>query len=119
MFALADVIDDTLPRLITLAEAATLIPHATAATLKRKIRQKKLIAYRVGKQYITTAENVWKMVFESCRVAPKVRTGFSAPPGTMPQDNSPTDRHGLSSTELANAALDSVLTQVKKLKTRR
>jgi hypothetical protein len=54
-------------RLMTLTEAAKLIPGADARTLKRRIRSGQLQAYRPGKAYLTTVADVAAMV-QACRV---------------------------------------------------
>lgn len=104
--------------LLTLDQAAALIPGADADTLKRRIRQGKLLATRPGKAYLTTRAAVQDMI-EACRVAPRVRVSGSAPPAGTPPAESPTSPLGLSSTDLANAALDSALAQAKPKKTKR
>lgn len=57
-------------QLLTLDEAAALVPGANAATLKRRIRQGRLQAYRPGRHYLTTRADIWAML-EACRVVPK------------------------------------------------
>jgi excisionase family DNA binding protein len=77
--------------LITLDEAAKLIPGADAGTLRRLCRKGLLRCYRPGKAYLTTRADVWEAVKRS-QVGPKVRI-----------ETSP------NSIELANAALDAAL----------
>lgn len=68
--------------LITLDEAAKLIPGVDAATLKRRVRQGKLAAYRPGKFYMTTLADVQEFI-QACRVQPKaLDSGHSRPIGT-------------------------------------
>jgi hypothetical protein len=86
--------------LLTLDEAAKLIPGADAGTLKRRARQGKLVTYRPGKAYMTTRADVWEMV-KQCRVTPTA-------PAKIPPISS--------SVELANAALDSTLARLKNRK---
>ncbi|TWA91092.1 hypothetical protein [Bradyrhizobium stylosanthis] len=56
--------------LITLDEAAKLIPGADADTLKRMHRAGKLVCYRPGKKLLTTAANVQEAVRTNYRVTP-------------------------------------------------
>lgn len=98
--------------LITLDEAARLIPGADADTLKRHARKGTLTVYRPGKAYLTTREDVMRLV-ESCRVVPKVRDcGFDHHARILPA--SPALQPGLSEMALASRALDSALTQASK-----
>src|SRR5262249_23089457 len=98
--------------LITLAEAAQLIPGATASTLKRKARAGKLVVYRLGKSYCTTVADVQRMI-QTCRVAPKVQDcGVNLPTAIAPPIGSSAMVH-------ACAALDSALAQVSGKRTRR
>jgi excisionase family DNA binding protein len=92
----------TSPEMLTLDQAATLIPNATRGTLLRRIRQGKLDASRPGKEYLTTEAAV-KALVDKCRVVPKVRDCGSAR----------TETHGLSSTVHASAALDAALATVR------
>lgn len=94
---------------ITLKEAAKLIPGADENTLKRMFRADKLTCYRPGKEYLTTEADVREAVKRKCRVVPKVRVYGGESQGEMPPDLLPTPALGLSSTELAKAALDSIL----------
>lgn len=97
-----------LEELLTLDQAAALVPGATSGTLSRRIRQGKLRATRPGKAYLTTRAAVLDMI-EACRVVPKVQgcgSGPLAPPTVAPL-------LGSSSTDLANAALDSMLGPAK------
>jgi hypothetical protein len=48
--------------LLTLEQAAALIPGATAETLKRRARMGQLQVYRVGRRYITTRADLDAMV---------------------------------------------------------
>ncbi|MET4630456.1 hypothetical protein ABIB83_007508 [Bradyrhizobium sp. I1.8.5] len=57
--------------LITLDEAAKLIPGADADTLKRMHRAGKLVCYRPGKKLLTTSANVMEAVRVNCRAGPK------------------------------------------------
>ena len=86
--------------LITLAEAARLIPGADADTLKRMARKGTLTVYRPGKAYLTTAADVRAAVKKS-QVVPK-----QAPQRTSPDEP---NSLGLSSREIANLALDAAL----------
>jgi hypothetical protein len=86
--------------LITLDEAAKLIPGADANTLKRMRRKGVLTCYRPGKAYLTTANDVREAV-KKCAVTQKVRE-----PDTWDATPLPA---GLTSMELANAALDAAL----------
>ncbi|QOZ09245.1 hypothetical protein [Bradyrhizobium sp. CCBAU 51765] len=56
--------------LITLDEAAKLIPGADADTLKQMHRAGKLVCYRPGKKLLTTAANVIEAVKVNSRVTP-------------------------------------------------
>lgn len=94
--------------LITLEEAAALVPGATADTLKRRARQGKLTVYRPGKAYLTTQADVMELIV-ACRVNQKVPGFGSDQPEQMQPAN--TLPFGLSETTLANAALDLVLEQ--------
>jgi excisionase family DNA binding protein len=58
--------------LLTLDEAAKLIPRADADTLKRLIRSGKLRAYRPGKKYLTTRADVRAAII-ACRVPSPAR----------------------------------------------
>src|SRR5437868_6245820 len=103
--------------LITLEQAAALIPGADVHTLKRRARQGRLTVYRPCKAYLTTHEDVREMI-EQCRVVPKVQgCGFVRLVETWPE-NSHTKPLGLSSTELANIRLDSALAQASKRRTK-
>jgi hypothetical protein len=86
--------------LITLDEAAKLIPGADANTLKRLRRKGVLTCYRPGKAYLTTAANVREAV-KKCEVGQTVRN-----PGIR---DAPPLPLGLTSMDLANAALDAAL----------
>ncbi|TFV69424.1 hypothetical protein E4K64_33370 [Bradyrhizobium frederickii] len=81
--------------LITLDEAAKLIPGADADTLKRMHRAGKLVCYRPGKKLLTTAANVREAV-RACHVT-KV---------------TPSKRQDAASLELSRAALDLVLSRL-------
>jgi len=48
--------------LLTLDQAAEIIPGADADTLKRRIRQGRLVAYRPGKSFLTTAADIQNMI---------------------------------------------------------
>ena len=102
--------------LITLEQAAALIPGADVHTLKRRARQGRLTVYRPGKAYLTTRTDVREMI-DQCRVVPKVQGCGSVRLVETRQESSRTNPLGLSSTELANTALDSVLGPAKKKKT--
>ncbi|MGJ4932177.1 hypothetical protein ACQR1I_35430 [Bradyrhizobium sp. HKCCYLS2038] len=82
--------------LMTLDEAAKLIPSADADTLKRMHRAGKLVCYKPGKKLLTTAANVVEAVKVNCRVTK----------ATPPPANLPTNPLGLSSTELSGMRLD-------------
>ena len=81
--------------LLTLEQAAALVPGGTADMLKRRARQGKLRVYRVGKRYLTTQADINAMA-EACRVTPAAR------PGVEP-----------ASADLASAALDATLAQLR------
>jgi len=81
--------------LITLDEAAKMIPGADANTLKRMQRKGVLTCYRPGKAYLTTAADVREAV-KRCEVGQKVRKPKQTPLGSTNMD-------------LANAALDAAL----------
>jgi excisionase family DNA binding protein len=85
---------------ITLGEAAKLIPGASVDTLRRLHRKGVLTCYRPGKAYLTTAADVREAV-KKCEVRQKVRN-----PGVR---GAPPLPLGLTSMELANAALDEAL----------
>jgi hypothetical protein len=98
--------------LLTLAEAATLIPGADADTLKRLARRGKLVVYRPGKRHLTTLADVQEAI-RACRVTPKARdcgsvqvAKIALPPGS-------------SLMELGNAVLDSALGQASAKKKKR
>lgn len=103
--------------LLTLDQAAAFVPGADAGTLKRRIRQGKLVATRPGKAYLTTLIDVRNMV-KACRVVPKVHASGSVHRDETTPETSPTNPHGLSATALANISLDSVLGPAKKKKTK-
>ncbi|MEY9184990.1 hypothetical protein ABIA41_006425 [Bradyrhizobium sp. USDA 313] len=83
--------------LITLDEAAKLIPSGDADTLKRMHRAGKLVCYRPGKKLLTTAADVIEAVKVNSRV-----TRAKAPQG----------RPDAASMERSRAALDLVLSQL-------
>ncbi|UFW82835.1 hypothetical protein BjapCC829_22870 [Bradyrhizobium barranii] len=85
--------------LITLDEAAKLIPDADADTLKRMHRAGKLVCYRPGKKLLTTAANVREAV-QACRVTP-VRAAQGRPDAA--------------SMERSNAALDLALENLRRI----
>jgi hypothetical protein len=91
--------------LISLDEAAKYIPVADAETLKRKARAGKLRVYRIGKAFSSTRADLQEMI-EAYLVASKV-------PGSKPRKIVPATSRGketgLSSMELASAALDATL----------
>ncbi|QIO34649.1 hypothetical protein [Bradyrhizobium sp. 1(2017)] len=82
--------------LITLDEAAKLIPGADADTLKRMHRAGKLVCYRPGKKLLTTAANV----------DAAVRTNYRA------TKVMPLSRPDAASMERSKAALDLVLSRL-------
>ena len=90
--------------LLTLTQAAALIPGATVDTLKRRARAGLLTVYRPGKSYLTTEADLQGMIL-ACRVAQKDRACGSA----RPVPTSDANQTGLSSTELSSAALDAAL----------
>jgi hypothetical protein len=94
--------------LITLNEAAKLIAGADANTLKRMHREGKLTVYRPGRAFVTTYADVMEAVTNRCRVAPKVRVSGSVPRVETPPASPRMNPLGLSSTELASIALDSI-----------
>jgi uncharacterized protein YaiI (UPF0178 family) len=95
--------------LITLNEAAKLIPGADANTLKRMRRKGVLTCYRPGKAYLTTAADV-RAAVKKCGVGQKVRrSGIQA---TQPLPL------GLTDIDLANAALDALLAPTPREKRR-
>ena len=83
--------------MLSLVDAARLIPGATADTLKRRARQGLLRVYKPGKKYLTSAADVRQMV-EACRVAPRHTVSIVAEPDTA----------------LASAALDAALAGLSK-----
>jgi hypothetical protein len=89
-------------KLITLAEAAKLIPGADANTLKRRARQGRLVVYRPGKAYLTTVAEVKRMI-ELCRTPRKSQE---------PVPNSPDD-------EASNVALAVARARLRALKPKR
>jgi|SRR5882724_157301 len=98
--------------LITLEQAAALIPGADVNTLKRRQRQGRLTVYRPGKAFLTTPADVQEMI-RQCRVVPKVQgCGFVRLVETR-QETPLTSQLGSSLTEIASAALDSALAQAK------
>lgn len=89
-------------QLLPLAEAAALAfpcGTVTAGTLKRRARAGQLTVYRPGKHYMTTLADVRRMI-EACRVVPR------QPPPTTP---TVPNGLGLSESDIANLALDKVL----------
>jgi hypothetical protein len=104
--------------LITLQQAAALIPGADPGTLKRRARQGLLTVYRPGRAYLTTRPDVKRMV-QQRRVVPKVRDSGSAPPAPTPPAGSPTRPTWLSEMEMSSAQLDAILTKSKKPPKRR
>lgn len=87
--------------LITLDNAAKLIPGADANTLKRMHRKGVLTCYRPGKAYLTTAAHVREAV-KKCEVRQKVHNPRVQGVPPLPL--------GLTSMDLAHAALDAALT---------
>ncbi|MCK1402337.1 hypothetical protein IVB45_20780 [Bradyrhizobium sp. 4] len=83
--------------LITLDEAAKLIPGADADTLKRMHRAGKLVCYKPGKKLLTTAANVGEAV----------RTNYRATPL-----RAPSGQPDAASMERSRAALDLVLSRL-------
>lgn len=83
--------------LITLDEAAKLVPGADAETLKRMHRAGKLVCYRPGKKLLTTTANVMEAVKVNCRVRPT---------------RAPQARPDAAAMERSSAALDLVLSQL-------
>src|SRR5665213_1694534 len=104
--------------LISLHEAATLIPGADAGTLKRHARAGRLTVYRPSKALATTRADV-KRLIAACRVIPRGQGSGLGKPAAMMQASSPTPPLGLSSTELASMELDSVLGHLREKKTKR
>lgn len=94
-------IDWTENALLTLDEAAKLIPGADRDTLKRLARRGKLTVYRPGKAYMTTAADVREAVIK-CRVQP-AQEWAPRPAPIVPNSLAPTE------TALANIALDEAL----------
>jgi hypothetical protein len=88
--------------LISLDEAAKLIPGVDAQTLKRKARAGKLAVYRVGKAYSTTRADL-EMMIAACRVMPKAERAKIQKPE---RETAPVRA---SSIEHASAALDAAL----------
>jgi hypothetical protein len=99
--------------LLTLDQAARLIPGADADTLKRLARRGKLSVTRPGKAYLTTAADVQEAI-RLCRVTPKARDC-----GFVPRAPTALPPLGSSLMDLGNAALDSALAQAKVKKTKR
>jgi hypothetical protein len=94
--------------LISLDEAAKYIPGADAETLKRKARAGKLRVYRIGKAFSTTRADLQEMI-EACLVAPKVPDSAGSKLRKIVSATSRGKETGLSSMELASAALDATL----------
>jgi hypothetical protein len=57
-------------RLMTLDEAARLLPGATRSTLTAEHKRGKLTLYKIGKRLYTSARHMEELV-EKCRVQPK------------------------------------------------
>ena len=95
--------------LITLDEAAKLIPGADANTLRRLARRGKLTVYKRGKAYLTTAANVREAVIK-CRVVPKDREKPSS---------ETSNALGLSSADLARMACEAELKRILNKKRKR
>jgi hypothetical protein len=89
----------------------------TAKTLRLRARQGLLTVYRPGKAYLTTLADVRAMVAK-CRVDPKARGCGLGQSEETNRDSSPTNQLGLSSKELASAALDAALAIVPARKRR-
>lgn len=90
-----DIDDETM---LTLQDAARLFfpgGNVTENTLKLSVRQGKLVAYRIGKRYWTTARDVRQM-----RAAAKVKPSAPLPAATPDP-------------ELARQALDAALKLIK------
>jgi excisionase family DNA binding protein len=87
--------------LITLDEAAKLIPGASVDTLRRLQRRGLLTCYRIGKPYLTTRADVREAV-KKCAVGQKVRKPDIQSDPPLPL--------GLTSMDLSRMALDAALT---------
>lgn len=98
--------------MLSLTNAAALIPGATPDTLKRHARAGRLTVYRTGKAYTTTDAAMAELI-EKCRVVQKdpaygsVKSARRALP------------HGSSSTIHASTALDSALARARQTKKKR
>jgi hypothetical protein len=104
--AMIDWTDDTLRTLDDLAATAfSSESGVTKDTLKRRIRQGKLIAYQPGKQFLSTYVNVRAML-ECVRIKREPRTGLKAP------RSDPPDPLGRTPSQVASAALDYALEQL-------
>jgi hypothetical protein len=108
---MADSIDWTDRKFRTLDELARIaFPEdagITADTLKRRARQGKLTVYRPGKAFVSTLADVWAMI-QATRVKPsRNREPSQAVPNAL----------GLTETDLANLALDRVLSGIGQRKT--
>jgi hypothetical protein len=98
--------------LITLEQAAGLIPKFDAEALKRLFRKGKLTCYKPGKTLLTTPADIREAVRVKCRAEPKDRAYGCAPRGGMTSAISHTNLHGSSSMDLASAALDLALARL-------
>lgn len=88
--------------LLTLDDAAALIPGANENTLKRMFRAGKLTCYRPGKQFLTTRTDVRAAIVASRVPSPAGRQKPKPKPAVP-------NALGLTSSELANLALEQVL----------
>jgi hypothetical protein len=103
-------VEECFRKLISLKEAAEHVPGAGVNTLKRRIRDGKLMAYRVGKAYATTLADLNEMI-QACRVIPKELASTEARSAKVNTEASSANPLGLSQSELASMALDSALKQ--------
>lgn len=88
--------------LLTLDDAAKLIPGADAGTMRRLIRNGKLRAYRPGKKYLTTRADVRAAVI-GCRVPSPAERERLKPTPAVPNSL------GLTEMDLSRLALEKVL----------
>jgi hypothetical protein len=88
---------DTLDDLLTLKDAARLIPRATEATLRAERDRGRLVTYKIGRRFYTTERDVREMI-ELCRVQE------SHPASTSTR----TEARGASATDRARSAQDAL-----------
>jgi hypothetical protein len=87
--------------LLTLAEAAKLVPGADAEAMKRLYRRGILTCYKPGKALLTTAADVRQAVMVKCRV------------GSAPRPKAVPNELGLTEMDLSRLALERAREQLR------